>query len=220
MPPEVRELRKYVPIHLGQFDQKDIIRSIETASAAGRSAHCINFDTQFGTTLQANQICVDSERGVLLRWQVGEETIENSDFFPIANLWEPGHIVRYLGGAVQMEIEQHISATERPVDVSALPAPSAHWDNLFDCTTKRRPIGTSTPMPPAGKSGSDIIDVIVHGWVLANGSVARLQIESSPRPDLNDEALKTVSTWKFLPLMCNDEPASLEGDFVVHFQGR
>jgi hypothetical protein len=32
--------------------------------------------------------------------------------------------------------------------------------------------------------------------------------------------LKTVAGWTFLPLMCNDQPASLEGDFIVHFQGR
>lgn len=75
-------------------------------------------------------------------------------------------------------------------------------------------------MPPPGTSGTGIVDIIVHGWVLANGNVARLQIESSPRPDLNHEALKTVASWKFLPLMCNDHPASLEGDFIVHFQGR
>jgi outer membrane biosynthesis protein TonB len=47
-----------------------------------------------------------------------------------------------------------------------------------------------------------------------------VQIQSSPRPDLNAEALKLVSTWKFLPLLCNDAPATVDGDFVVHFQGR
>lgn len=220
MPPEVRELRKYLPIHLGKFDQEDVIRSIESANVVGRPATCINFDTHFGTTLQANQLCVDKEHGALLRWQVGEEVIENSDFFPIANLWEPGHIRRFVRGALQLEIEQHMTVINGPIDASVFSPPSQHWDKMFDCTTKRRPIGISTPMPPAGKSGTDVIDVIVHGWVLANGKVGRLQIESSPRPDLNDEALKTVATWTFLPLMCNDQPASLEGDFVVHFQGR
>lgn len=219
-PPEVRELRKYVPIHLGRFDQQDVIRSIESTNVVGRPAQCINFDTHFGTTLQANQLCVDNETGTLVRWQVGNEVIENSDFFRIANLWEPGHIRRYVGGALQLEIVQRMTAIEGAMDPNIFSPPSQHWNQMFDCTTKRRPIGVSTPMPAAGKSGTEIVDVIVHGWVLANGTVARLQIESSPRPDLNDEALKAVATWKFLPLMCNDQPASLEGDFVVHFQGR
>ena len=220
MPPEIRELRKYVPIHLGRFDQQDVIRSIENANIGGRPAKCINFDSQFGATLQANQLCVDSERGVLLRWQVGDEVIENSDFFPIANLWEPSHIRRFVGGALQMEIDQKMTLMQTPTDAAAFSPPSQHWDKMFDCATKRRPIGIATPMPPPGNSGTNIVDVIVHGWVLSNGSVVRLQIESSPRPDLNDEALKTVASWKFLPLMCNDQPASLEGDFIVHFQGR
>ena len=55
-PPEVRELRKYVPIHLGRFDQQDVIRSIESTNVVGRPAKCINFDSHFGTTQQANQL--------------------------------------------------------------------------------------------------------------------------------------------------------------------
>ncbi len=220
MPAEVREVRKYVPIHLGRFDQQDVIRSVETTTAVGRPAKCINFDTQFGTTSQANQICADTQHGYLLRWQVGDEVVENSDFFQVANLWEPAHIRRLVHGALQVEIEQHMTAIEGPIDPNAFAPPSQHWNQMFDCTTKRRPIGMSTPMPPAGTAGTEVIDVVVHGWVMADGSVQRLQIESSPRPDLNDEALKTVAGWKFLPLMCNDKPASLEGDFLVHFQGR
>ena len=38
--------------------------------------------------------------------------------------------------------------------------------------------------------------------------------------DLNAEAMKLVGTWKFTPLMCNDQVAATMGDFVVHFQGR
>jgi TonB family protein len=220
MPPEVRELRKYIPIHIGLFDKDDVIRSIESSNILGRPAKCINFDTHFGTTMQANQLCVDSEHGYLVRWQLGDEVIENSDFFQIANLWEPAQIRRFVLGALQLEVEQHMAVIEGPMDSNVFSPPSQHWDKMYDCTTKRRPIGVATPMPPPGKSGTDIVDVIVHGWVLANGTVSRLQIESSPRPDLNDEALKTVSGWTFLPLMCNDQPASLEGDFVVHFQGR
>lgn len=97
VPPEVRELRKRLPIQLGRFDKEDVIRSIHDANVLGRAAKCINFDTHFGATLQANQLCVDSERGALLRWQVGDEVIENADFFPIANLWEPAHIRRFVG---------------------------------------------------------------------------------------------------------------------------
>jgi hypothetical protein len=221
VPPEVRELRKRLPVQLGRFDKEDVIRSIDDANVLGRAAKCINFDTHFGATLQANQLCVDSERGTLLRWQVGDEVIENADFCAIANLWEPAHIRRFVRGALQFEIDQRMTAIEGAMDPNVFLPPSQHWDKTYECRTSRRPVGISTPMPPAGDAGTDTIDVIVHGRIRgSNGNVDQVQIQSSPRPDLNAEALKLVSTWKFLPLLCNDAPATVDGDFVVHFQGR
>ena len=63
-----------------------VIRSIEDSNVGGRAAKCINFDTHLGVGIQANQMCVDAERGTLLRWRVGDELIENSDFFQISTL--------------------------------------------------------------------------------------------------------------------------------------
>jgi hypothetical protein len=40
------------------------------------------------------------------------------------------------------------------------------------------------------------------------------------RPDLNDEAMKLVATWKFTPLLCDDKKAATIADFIVHFQDR
>jgi TonB family protein len=65
-----------------------------------------------------------------------------------------------------------------------------------------------------------LIAVAFKRRIRDNGKVDQVQIQSSSRPDLNAEALELVSTWKFLPLLCNDAPATVDGDFVVHFQGR
>jgi TonB family protein len=220
VPPEVREVRHRLPVQLGRFDQEDVIRSIEEANILGRSARCINFNTHFGTTLQRNQICVDRERGTLLRWQVGDDVIENVDFFPIANLWEPAHIRKFVKGELQLEMDQRMTVIEGGLSPDTFLPPSQHWDKLYACKNIRRPVGTSMPMPQAGTAGSQITDVIVHGWIRSDGTVHDVQIQSSPRPDLNAEALKVVSTWTFLPLLCNDRAATTESDFVVHFQGR
>lgn len=219
-PPEIRELRRNIPIHIGRFDHEDVIRSVDDMNVLGRPAKCINFHTQFGNELQTNQICVDAERGTLLLWHVGDELIENSQYFQIANLWEPGHIRRFMRGALQLEIEQSMTATEIPVDPKAFSPPSEHWHKWFGCQNERRPIGVSMPMPPAGTVGTGIVDVIVHAYISDTGTVQPTTIESSPRPDLNAEALKLVATWKFLPLMCGDQPATTEANLIVHFQGR
>ena len=217
-PAEVRELFKQLPIRLGRFDHEDVIRSIEDSSVLGRPARCINFDTQFGDTLQANQICLDSERGALLRWRVGEELVENSEFFQIENLWEPGHIRVYERGALRLDIEQQIVSAQ--VDPASFAPPNGRWNTTFPCRNPRRPVAVFTPMPPPGDSGTGIVDIVVHGYIWSDGRVQPTGIESSLRPDLNDEALRLVATWRFLPLICNDEPAATVSDFAVHFQNR
>jgi hypothetical protein len=219
-PPEIRELRRQLPVHLGRFDQQDVINSILESNVLGRNAKCINFDTHFGDTIQTNQICLDTERGSILRWQVGREVIENTEYFQISSLWEPGHIRRFLDGQLQFEIEQQITAMDTPVDPTVFAPPSPSWQTFTDCKNMRPAIATSTPMPPPGNAGTGIIDVVVHGYIWSDGSVREPQIESSSRPDLNEEALKIVTRWKYLPLLCNDKVAVTTSEFVVHFQDR
>jgi TonB family protein len=219
-PPELRELRDQVPVHLGRFDEQDVIRSVEEADVDGRAAKCIRFDTQFGDKLQQNQICVDAARGPILRWQVGEEVIENYGYFQVGTLWEPARITRTVHGALRMQIEQKITVIEGPVDASILGPPSGHWDKLIQCQPYRRPVVISAPQPAAGNAGTETIDVVVTGFVMPSGKTDKLQLQSSPRPDLNDEALKTVAKWTFQPMICNDQPSTQWAEFVVHFQGR
>ena len=220
LPAEIREVRKYLPAALGDFDQEDVIRSIVMGEAGGRTARCINFDTHFGSTMQSNQICMDAERGTLLRWQVGDEVVENADFYRVGTLWEPAHIRRFERGALQLEIDQQMSLLEGAVDPALFAPPPQGWNPTLDCSVRRRAIEISTPMPPPGKAGTGIVDVVVFVVVTPEGTVKTAQIQSSPRPDLNDEALKTVSTWKFLPYLCNNKPVQSEGETTVHFQGR
>jgi hypothetical protein len=219
-PPEFRELREHLPVLLGRFDHEDVIRSIEETTLQGHAAKCIHFDTHFGATLQHNQLCTENERGVLLHWQVGEEIIDNEDYFAVGTLWEPAHIVRRVRGALRMEIDQKITVAEGPVDANLFTPPTAHWNKLFQCRTWRRAIGTSTPQPTPGNHGTATVDIIVTGMIRETGKTEALKIQSSSRPDLEAEAIATVSQWTFQPMVCNDKVVTSDGDFVVHFQGR
>ena len=53
VPPEVRELRRQLPIHLGRFDQSDI-KAIQEGNVLGRPAKCIEFDTLTNGAMQNN----------------------------------------------------------------------------------------------------------------------------------------------------------------------
>jgi hypothetical protein len=159
-PPEFRELRDQLPVHLARFDHEDVIRSIEETSIMGRTAKCIEFDTNFGSTIQHNELCMD-----LARWHVGAETIENLDFTRVGNLWEPTHIRRSLHGVLRMEIEQNVTAIDGTVDPNVFTPPTAHWNRMFQCQNFRRAIGISTPQPVPGNKGSETVDVVLAGMI-------------------------------------------------------
>lgn len=218
-PPEIRELRRQLPIRVGAFDQSDTVRSIESGNVLGRPAKCIAFDTLTNGAPQANEICVDSERGVVLRWRVGDENIENSDFFRVGNLYEPAHIRVYLRRQLQMEIDQQMKLVDG-LDPNVFTPPSSEWKVMSPCSTARRPVAVFTPQPAPGKNGDSIVDVLVHGSIHPDGKVYDAVIEDSPDLKLNTEALQLISKWKFLPLICDDTAVSLSTDFVLHFQGR
>lgn len=219
-PPEIRELRRQLPILLVRFDQSDVIREIRETNVSGRPAKCIEFDTLTNGTPVSNELCMDIERGVLLRSHLGDEQIENTDCFRIANLYEPAHIHRYVSGKLRMEINQQMKLIEGALDPNVFSPPSSHWDTVTGCANHRRPVAFFTPQPLPGNNGQEIVDVVVHGYITDKGAVWRPVIDSSPNASLNAEALQLVSTWKFQPLMCNDKPALTDADFILHFQGR
>lgn len=220
IPPALLDLRAQLPVNLGRFDDSDVILSIESREVLDRPAKCIEFHTHVGETVQSNEICVDIYRGSVIRWQVGDELFENTGYFKVGSLWQPAHIRRYRKGQLNLEIEQRIELINGEFDPQLFSPPAGEWKHFEWCKNPRRVVGISTPMPPPGKNGKAIVDVVVHAWIWQDGSVGMPEIMSSPRPDLNDEALKTVMTWRFSPLVCNDREAATTDDLVVHFQGR
>ncbi len=217
---QVMHVRELLPVPTGWFDHEDIIRSIDDENVGGAAAKCINFDTKFGDKLQQNQICVDATTGATLRWQVGEQVVEASGYYQVGQLWEPAHLTETINGTLHMEIDQKISVIQGPVDPKTFAPPTGQWMSMVHCNTVRPLVAVSTPQPPPGDAGSGIVDVVVGGAVRENGRTELLTVKSSPRADLNAEAIDTVANWSFEPYLCNGKPATLYRDFIVHFQGR
>jgi TonB family protein len=220
-PPELREVREQLPVHLGRFDHEDVILSINDDSVKGRPAKCIEFNTHFGATLQHNELCTDVEHGYLVRWKVGNEYIENSEYFQVGNLWEPAHMQRSIHGKLRLELTQSVKVIEGEVDPNIFTPPTGRWNKTFECQNMRRPVVLSTPQPAPGDKTTKITDVLVTGMIRETGKTEALKVQSSSgRPDLDAEALTTVAAWTFQPMMCSSHPVTTEADFVVHFQGR
>jgi TonB family protein len=216
-PLEIRRMTRLNRPYTARFDQSDIIRSIQDSQVNGRPARCIEFDTVVGEKSAANEICIDAQLGVVLRAHANNETITNSDFFAYRDTYLPAHIT-YEQTNLRMELEQSKKEIEGPFDPDFLtPPPNATVGKV--CTTYRRPFGQVMTQPKPG-SGSEKVDVMLHGTVRTDGGIRSVSIDRSDRPDLNQEAIKLFSTWQFSPAMCDGRAIEVPADVTLHFEGR
>jgi hypothetical protein len=213
-PPEISELSSLTPLLIGNFDESDTIHSIVPATLFGRSAKCIHFDTVNGRTHQSNEICVDDQLGNLIRWNVAEDLVENTDFFSFEGMLLPARIRHYINGKLRMEIEQKFSVIEGPIDWAALTPPNPQ--TLRACEQYRRPIIQSAPQPASAGPGP-WYDVQVHGVIGQDGHVYEAAVLPAGREGLEKQAVQIVSTWIFSPGLCNGKPIPVAADLVVHF---
>jgi TonB family protein len=217
VPPEVDRVMWLTPIRLVTFDESDVIRSIADRGIHDQLAHCIAFDTIVGEHHEQNELCLDAQNGTLIFEKLGDDLIENSEFFPFAGILLPGKISYSVSGNRELAITQTMTALPDSVENVLAAPPDAKV--LYRCTTFRRPIGQSMPQPASGPRGPDS-DVVVRGVIERDGRVSNALVQSSERPDLNAEALTFIGQWTFLPAMCNGNPNPTEASFVVHFHGR
>jgi TonB family protein len=217
LPPDLDTVARNTPINLVRFDDQDVIRTIGDRQVSGHSARCIQFDTIHGAKTDSNEICVDTTNGMFLQEKLGQEFIEYGDYFPFAGALMPGSIRYSFAGAAKLEITQMMTALSAS-DANVLAAPpNASMHGI--CTTFRRPFGVSMPQPKAGNGGSTT-DIVIRGTVGFDGKVYGAVVQSSERPDLNQEALTLANQWRFTPAMCNGRPDAHEVDFTLEFQGR
>ncbi|HKM90269.1 MAG TPA: energy transducer TonB [Candidatus Acidoferrales bacterium] len=216
-PPEILEMNRLTPLLIGRFDKSDTINAITPATLDGRPAKCIQFETVNGRTHESNEICVDEERGTLIRWDVSPDLVEDTDYVQFEGVWLPAHIRHYINGTLRMEIEQKFSAVGRPIDWAALTPPHPH--TLGTCHPYRRPVIQSAPQP-ANAGPGPWYDVHVHAVIGEDGHVYEAEVLPAGRPDLEKQAVQIVSAWTFSPPLCSGKPFPVDAQFVVHFPPR
>src|SRR5579872_4804878 len=216
-PPEVITLMRISPIFHVRFDHSDVIRGIANREVNGHVARCIEFDTVNGQKTEANEICIDASNNTLLLQKMGDELIEYAEYFPFAQALLPGRIDYSFDGARKMEITQVMEAISETTPNVLVAPPNA--DLRQACKTWRRPFGTYMPQPKPGNGGTNV-DVVVRGRILEDGKIHDAEVQSSTRPDLNNEALALIQQWVFTPGLCNDRPGPFEALYALHFQGR
>jgi len=216
-PAEINTVMRLTPIYLLRFADDDVIHAIVDKAAVGKKIRCIEFDTIRGQKIENNELCVDHSNGTLVLEKVGDELIENSEFFSFAGELVPAKITYSFAGVRKLEISQAMTElTDASENVLAAP-PEAQIRNF--CKTYRRAIGTSMPQPKAGKGGRNI-DVAIRGIISTDGKVHEAVVQSAEHPDLGAEALALVQQWVFTPAVCDGNPNTQEATFILHFHGR
>jgi TonB family protein len=217
-PAEVDTVMHLTPIYLVRFDQTDVIRAINDRGTGESLLHCIEFDTITGEKSRSNEICVDAANGTLASQRLGDDIIENAEFFPFAGALLPAKITySVVNSGLRLEIAQTMTVlTEQTANV-LVPPPDVRILQL--CTTYRRAIGQSMPQPKPGNRSSDA-EVVVRGIIGEDGKLHNALVQHSERPDLNSEALNVAAQWVFLPAMCNGKPNPSEATLVLHFRDR
>jgi Gram-negative bacterial TonB protein C-terminal len=216
-PPEIENVLRLTPIILSRFDDEDVIHAIVDKASGGKKVRCVEFDTIRGEQIGNNEICIDQSNGTLVSEKVGNELIENSEFFPFAGELLPAKITYSFAGVRKLEISQTLTElTEVSENVLAAP-PTAEIRDF--CKTVRRATAISMPQPKEGHGGRNV-DVIVRGIISTDGKVHEAVVQSAEDPDLGNEALALVQQWTFTPCLCDGDPNNQAAQFIVHFRGR
>ena len=216
-PPEIDTVMRLTPINLVRFADDDVIHAIVEKAASGKKIRCIEFATIRGQKIEDNELCVDYSNGTLVFEKIGDELIENSEFFSFAGALMPAKITYSFASVRELEISQTMTElSDASENVLAAP-PEAQLRNI--CKTFRRAIGTSMPQPKEGNGGRNV-DVVIRGIISTDGKVREALVQSAERSDLGAEALALVQQWAFTPAECNGDPNPQEAEFIVHFHGR
>ena len=212
MPAVLQILNELAPIYLIRFDDKDIVRAV----VRSEGMLCVRFDTVTGEQSQSNEVCVDPKNGWLTSVRVGDVVTKNSAFFPFRQSFLPGHIERWRGGRLLMAVDETVALkSDYPPDYFDVPADST----ASLCPDFRRPFEIQTPQPEALGS-SAVTDIRLSGYIDTNGDVRGLRPVETIYPDLNDEAVRIVSKWKYSPAQCGGKTVSWQTIFTVRFRGR
>jgi hypothetical protein len=218
IPTAFEQATRYLPIRIVRFDHEDTIRSIDAAVVRGRAAQCIEFATSYAEKVENNEICLDNELGTIVRLRIGADMEENSEFVRFAGAYFPTNIYKYRNGTPTYHVHQSFTVIEGTPSAELF-APPAGAEIRRKCAQMRRAFGRSMPQPPAG-NGRENSDISIKGMIGPDGQVHSAGITVSDRPDLNDEALRIISTWRFDPLLCDGKAGWDQMEFVLHFQGR
>lgn len=191
---------------------------------SGREAYC----AELKDLNRESVACFDAQSGVLLHYEsmwggfanVTRESAEFSDYTAFGNKLFPRKMTLARGEKTLIEATIE-SVQDWSPDPAMLTAPAGYVARrICDLKLLKPPRPTQHPDPhyPDGGIGSAM--PVVQVLLDEKGNVRDSQIQYSAGAGFDDEALKAVKNWKFMPATCDGEPIELPVSVQVLFHRR
>ncbi len=219
-PYAVQRLMDFVPYSPLSFDETDVIQSLNPGSVNGQQATCVQFVTIRGDDRNPGEICVSDANSTVLEWHDSRRSWQASEYVSIKGALLPSNFTYREGDTFSLTAD--VKFTLLDAEPSQELAASAEWKRGTLCKTVLFPVVSFSPQPSSkgGAPNAPVIDVTVHATVTAQGAVTGAEVLKPVRPDLDADAIKLASTWRFTPGNCEGSPKEFPIDITIHFQGR
>ena len=197
-------------------------REIESAwkkKIGGTQSTCVKYKRE----LAGGEICMDPERGQLLRTDHHDFETVFSDRFELGAKFVPKFAtVKSQGNVIAKLTIETVSPT---VDPATSFEPPATGTRTLYCSSSQYtvPIGDKkgkiAPHYPEQARQNHVQGTVVLAVVVqADGVVRPLAVLQSSGKALDEESWRAISQWRYIPATCEGKPIEFEERISVHYQ--
>jgi TonB family protein len=187
-----------------------------------RRHETICFDlTQPGELRAKTHYCIDQERAVVLRRDMGEDRTEFFDYASLAGHMIPRKVTIRKPSIANLELRD-ISISYQRVDPARFAIPDQSVE-VETCQDEQQPKPVFTPEPrysDEARSKHHETTILLHALVDNTGTVQDARALNPTGDGLDVSAVNTVRGWKFKPATCSGHPVSAEMMIEVDFRLR
>ena len=201
--------------------EKPTYGKVSHKKVRGHEALCFEQSRGQAPALARTHYCIDLERSLVLRRDVGDSRTEFFDYASLAGHMLPHKVDIRKPFITSLELRD-ISVSYQPVDPARFAIPDQSLE-IETCAGEQQPQPVSTPEPgysDEARSKHHEETILLHAFVAADGSVSDVQVMNPTGDGLDINARDTVRTWKFKPATCSGQPVTaemmLEVDFRLH----
>lgn len=223
-PLSVSQFLRMVPPFCIRLDDTDIVRKISNRRINGTQVRCIAYDTVRGALSKAHEACVQltqpgaPPQTVLLSYKENNLEFRWTEYTAFGRRVLPKRVHMMRNDTKLIEgVFKYASQDLSPTPI-ALPD---GMKEMPSCQRRVPPVVKSSPDPSFPREGPRVFhQVVVEVIVGTEGTVKEARLLETGTKSFDDEAIRAVKTWTFLPALCDGTPQEAHVQVQVNFSAR